>query len=319
VTSKSSGLGQQLWVGGYDLSGDIGSLSKISGSLATLDVTAINQSAHQRIGGMRDGAISFTSFFDTAAGQEHAVLSPLPTADVLITLATATTIGSSVVSQNSKQVNYDPSRGTDGSLTFGVDAQANGFGQEWGILLTPGLRTDTAATNGAAYDAANGLTTPAVPASGTPAVNTGFIPVTVVVSGGTVSNVVVNGVSVGTGDGTYTVPATASITLTYSAAPTWTWTPTSAYGAQAYLQVTAFTGTDVTVTLQDSADNSSWTNIASGAFAQTTAANTTQRLALTNTATVRRYVRAITSTVGGFTTVTFGVQLTRNLVAGQVF
>lgn len=40
--AKVSGLGDQFWVAGNDLSGDTNSLSKISGSQATIDVTAIN-------------------------------------------------------------------------------------------------------------------------------------------------------------------------------------------------------------------------------------------------------------------------------------
>ena len=218
------------------------------------------------------------------------------------------------------QTDYAPTRANDGSLTMAVTAQADGYGMEWGVLLTPWVRTDTGATNGATFDGAAGLSTPAVPASGTPAVNSSPMPVSVVVSGGTVSNVVVKGVSVGTGDGTYTVPQGASITLTYSAAPTWTWTATTAYGAQAYLQVMAFTGTDATVTVQDSADGVTFANIASASFTQiTSSSRQAQRLALSNTATVRRYLRVATTTVGGFTNLQFVVAFDRNLAAGVAF
>ena len=37
--------------------------------------------------------------------------------------------------------------------------------------------------------------------------------------------------------------------------------PRASFGVQAYLQVFSFTGTDVTITIQDSADNSSFANI----------------------------------------------------------
>jgi len=150
-----------------------------------------------------------------------------------------------------------------------------------------------------------------VPASATPVTNTSPLPATVVVSGGTVSNVVVNGVSVGAGDGTYTVPSGQAITLTYSAAPTWTWTLQTVYGAQAYLQCTAFTGSSVTVTVQESADNSSWSTLE--AFTAVTAAPATQRLATASNATVSRYLRAITT--GTFTVATFAVMVNRNLAA----
>lgn len=85
------------------------------------------------------------------------------------------------------------------------------------------------------------------------------------------------------------------------------------FGWQAYLQVTAFTGTSVTVTLQDSADNVTFANLTSGAFTAATAAQTTQRLQSGATDTVRRYVRAITS--GTFSSATFCVVFMRNYVA----
>jgi hypothetical protein len=62
--SKTSGLGDQFFIGGYDLSGDVASLDQISGGPALLDVTPINVSAHVRIGGLRSGSMQFTSFFE---------------------------------------------------------------------------------------------------------------------------------------------------------------------------------------------------------------------------------------------------------------
>jgi hypothetical protein len=203
--SKQSGLGARFLVGGYDVSGDINALDSISGSLGLLDSTDITQSAHSRIPGLRDGSMSFTSFFDAA--NAHPVLSALPTADELMTfLVPALAIGSAGVCLNAKQIDYPPSRATDGGLTMKVEGQGNGFGLEWGLQLTPGLRTDTADTNGTSLN--NGAAT--------------------------------------------------------------------LYGAQAYLQVTAFTGTSVTVTVQHSPDNATWTTLE--AFTAVTAAPATQRL-----------------------------------------
>lgn len=315
--AKTSGLGDNLYIGGNDVSGDISNLSKISGSQATLTVTDITQSAMSRLGGKRDGAIDFTAYFDPTGA--HPVLSALPTADTQASYRRGTTLGNPAAELYCRQINYDPTRGNDGSLTVAVNLVGDGYGLEWGIQLTPGLRTDTVATNGTSVDQANGLVTPSVPASGTPVTNTSPLPVQVVISGGTMTAVVINGVTVGSGAGTYTLPAGQSITLTYTVAPTWTWAAQTTYGAQAYLQVTAFTGTDVTVKVQDSADNSSFADVTGLTFAQTTSAPGTQRLATANTATLRRYVRAITVTSGGFSSCTFAVTLVRNLVAGQVF
>lgn len=93
----------------------------------------------------------------------------------------------------------------------------------------------------------------------------------------------------------------------------------SAFGAQFYLNVESVTGTSVTVTIQDSADNASFANVTGMAFTAVTsaAAPTWQRLATTNTATIRRYVRVVTS--GTFTEAVFQVSMNRNEVAGVVF
>ncbi|HEX3781716.1 MAG TPA: hypothetical protein VHX38_18795 [Pseudonocardiaceae bacterium] len=307
--SKTTGLASHFWVGAYDLSGDTSALDMIKGGPALLDITGLNKSAHERIGGLRDGDMQFTSFFNPSANAEHIALSPLPTSDTIGTFMSGGTLGNPMASINAKQINYDPTRGTDGSLTEKVELQANGFGLEWGVALTAGPRTDATATNGTAVDSGQGFSAPAVPASTTPVTNTSPLPASVVISGGTLTNVSVNGVTVGAGDGTYTVPAGATIAITYSVAPTWTWTLGTSSGAQAYLHVTAFTGTSVDVAVQHSADNSTWSNLIDfGSIAAVGA----QRL--TATGTVNRYLRAITGT-GTFTSITFAVNCCRNQIA----
>jgi hypothetical protein len=150
--AKASGLGDQFYIGGYDLSGEVSALGTVHGGNSPLDVTPINVSANVRLGGQRDGSIEFSTWMDTAAGHEHAALSPLPTADVIATYFRGAAIGNDCASQVSKQINYDWSRGTDGSLAGSVQCQANGFGLEWGTQHTAGIQTDTAATNSAGMD-----------------------------------------------------------------------------------------------------------------------------------------------------------------------
>jgi hypothetical protein len=65
--------------------------------------------------------------------------------------------------------------------------------------------------------------TPAVPASGVAVQNSNSYPVNVTITGGTITQVFVNGIEVGTGDGTYLVPSAGAISITYSVAPTWSW------------------------------------------------------------------------------------------------
>ena len=150
--AKSGGLGDNLYVGGYDLSGDVGSLDQISGGPALLDVTPLNKSAHVRIGGLRTGDLQFTSYFDAVAGAEHPVLSALPRTDVIATYARGTTIGNPAACILGKQINYDPTRDNTGALTVKTEIQSNAYGLEWGTQLTAGLRTDGSATTGPAFD-----------------------------------------------------------------------------------------------------------------------------------------------------------------------
>lgn len=89
----------------------------------------------------------------------------------------------------------------------------------------------------------------------------------------------------------------------------------TSFGWQAYLHVLAFTGTNVTISLEDSANNSAWTALSGGAFTQTTAVGQQRLQAASSTATARRYVRAVTTTAGGFTSVTFALNFVKNLVA----
>jgi hypothetical protein len=70
------------------------------------------------------------------------------------------------------------------------------------------------------------VTTPAVPATGVAQQNPNPFPVQVVITpnGATITNVSVNGITVGTAAGTYTVPAFGSISIAYTVAtPIWVW------------------------------------------------------------------------------------------------
>jgi len=88
----------------------------------------------------------------------------------------------------------------------------------------------TADINAEAWPTAGSLvTTPSVPASTVAVNNANAFPVSVTITGGTMTAVVVNGVTVGTGAGTYVVSAGGTISMTYTVAPTWLW---SAFGLQ---------------------------------------------------------------------------------------
>lgn len=88
------------------------------------------------------------------------------------------------------------------------------------------------------------------------------------------------------------------------------------FGAQAYLHVGAFTGTDVTVKIQDSANDSTFADVTGLAFAQVTGgAPLAERVATASGATVRRYLRAVTVTTGGFSSAALTVIVVKNETA----
>lgn len=238
--TKGSGLGDNLLIGGYNVSGDIGSLSRIGGGPAVSPYTGIDKSAFERIGVVRDGGIDFTAYFNKATDQEHLALRGLPTADTQLAYLRGTTLGNESACLVAKQVNYDFNRGADGTLSLAVSSIGNAYGLEWGRQLTAGVRTDTTATNGTGLDH------------------------------GAVSTL---------------------------------------FGLQAYLQVLSVTGTSVTVTIQDSADNAAWANVTGAAFTAATGRGF-QRIATADNVTVRRYLRAVTS--GTFTNAQFQVTVCRN-------
>lgn len=133
--AKTSGLGDLFAVGGYDLSGDVSTLSKISTPLAVADVTAIKSSAMERLPLHKDGQIDFVTFMESTSA----------------------------------------------------------------------------------------VSSPGVPGSTTPYTSTYNFSVLVTVTGGTGTQVAINGVNQGSFDGTYVLPALGTITLTYTLAPTWSW------------------------------------------------------------------------------------------------
>ena len=240
--TKRRGLGDNLYVSGVDLSGDVGSLSRVGGGPSTLDVTGINKSANERIGGLIDGSIDFAAFFNDAAGQEHPTLAPLPTGQRIVSYFRGTAIGNAAASCIARQVNYDGDRGADGAFGFSISAPSDGTGVQWGEQLTAGKRTDVAATNGTALDAG----------------------------------------------------------------------AASTFGFAAFLHVFAFTGTSVTVKLQESSDNGggdAFAAVVGGGFTVVAAAPASQRIAATP-ASLERYVRVVTT--GTFSSCVFAVVLVRH-------
>lgn len=243
--AKESGLGAAFCVGGWELSGDTGSLERISKSMALIPQTGIDKKAFERKPGLLDGGIDFTSFFNPE--NAHVPLSELPRADVVASyFHRGDDLGTPAGSIVAKQVSYDATRAADGQLTLKTATQANAFWVDWGLSLTAGLRTDSAATDGTGVDFQN-------------------------------------------------------------------WGGGSAFGLQAYVHLMAFTGTSVTIKLQQSSDNGvgdAWADVVGGSFGALSAAHQGLRIATARTQAVERYLRVVTT--GTFSNAVFRVSATVN-------
>lgn len=240
--AKQAALAEKLIIDGVDLSGDIGSVQTISAPSQVFDMTAIGVSAHERILGKLDGTLEFSAFFNDATGAAHPTLKVPGGADKVVSYLHGAALGNWAAGIVAKQTNYDPTRNADGSLLMAVSCIGSAYGLDHCDQVTAGLRTDTAATNGAAVDN----------------------------------------------------DKTAATTK----------------GLSAYLQVTAFTGTSITVKLQDSADGTTdWQDVTGGGFAAASAVGA-QRIVTSLTLTVRRFLRVVSS--GTFNPCTFSVVVCRS-------
>jgi len=241
--AKTSGLGDNLYVGSADLSGDIGSVSSVRGSQALLDFTSINQSAFDRELGLRDGGIDFNAWLNKTGA--HINLSALPRTDTLVSYFRGTTLGNAAACCIAKEIDYPATRNADGSLSYAVTTLANGYGLEWGKQLTAGKVTLTGSST-------------------------------------------TNKIDFGATEGT------------------------TAFGAQAYIHVFAFTGTSATIKLQSSTDDGAgdaYADITGGAFTTVTGPGF-ERIQTGRTASIERYVRL--NVAGTFTNLQIAVVLVKN-------
>lgn len=246
--AKQAGMGDGFYVHAYNLSGDTNSLGSIHAPSGQFDITGIDKSAMERTYLNQDGEIAWVSYWNAGGSTTaHAALSAPRNRDGdIVQYFRGTTIGNQAAGLRANQIDYAPNRSADGSFVVACQAIAsNAAPLEWGEMLTAGVRTDSAATNGASIDY------------------------------GSVS---------------------------------------TAFGLSAYLNVFAVTGTSVTVTLQDSADNSAFANITGATFTAVSGGSSgSERIVTAAGGTIRRYVRAVTT--GTFSNAQFAVSFKRYLSA----
>ena len=237
----SSGLGAQLFVDQYDLSGDAGAVTRMAMPSGVLLFTNITMSAEARGYAHVDGALDFISYFNDATDQQLLALRAKGSgADRVASYLQGSVIGNMAFGLVAKQITFDGNRGTDGSLTFTTQCLANGYGSNFGEQLTAGKRTDTIATNGTSLN--NGAAT--------------------------------------------------------------------AFGLVVYVHLFSFSGTSVTIAVQQSSDNGGGDPFAN--ILATSALNTPQAVVLrtaTVTTAVKQYLRVVTT--GTFSNAVFAVHASR--------
>ena len=141
--AKRSGLGQKFYVcaigsgPAIDLSGDVGAIDTAESMLATLDVTGIDKSAHERIPGLGDGKLQYTGFWNNSPGGQHAVVSPLNGTTVrALWLGSAVEGDGLAYAVNGILTDYPPTRAAGGMLTAKPTIESyNGDFPDWGYLL----------------------------------------------------------------------------------------------------------------------------------------------------------------------------------------
>jgi len=140
------------------MGGDFGPAVVVEGAVTAArdfglaSVLVGDKSAVERISGLKDGEMNFNTWFDTAVLLEHAALSPLPTTDVTALYFHGGVVGNEAAGIIGKQINYDWSRGQDGTLAGTVQVLANGNGVDWGMQLTTGKQLFAAAGAGTKFD-----------------------------------------------------------------------------------------------------------------------------------------------------------------------
>ena len=314
---KISGLGDQLYVDAYDLSGDIGAVQSLNKSLAEGVVTGLDKSAIERILLLADGEIGFANYYDPVSPGLHAILSDLPDADALVSYFRGQALGAMTASLLGKQINYGLARGADGSLIgANIAAKGSGYGLEYGNAGTAGKRTDTGATTGAGADCDGQDVAVAITSSSV--ANPTHIITPVAHRLVTGDWIVIAGHSGSTPDinKAYAITWVSATEFTIAVNVTvggtgGTLTKTStALGCSAYLHVFSFTGTSMTAKLQHSADDAAtdaYTDITGGAFAAFTGIGA-QRIQ-TGVLVVKRWIRVVTT--GTFNPCTFAVAVAR--------
>jgi len=158
--AKQSGLGQKLYVQGYDISTDTSSLSNVGYMQELLDTTGINVSASERVTGLESSQMTVNGWFDVADDKSHEaylVSNKLPGTDRAVTYLIGDAITEPAFFLNAKQAEYNITRASGSALattaSFASNAtSAAGDGVQFGVMLDGGSTTYSSSTNGTTVD-----------------------------------------------------------------------------------------------------------------------------------------------------------------------
>jgi hypothetical protein len=325
--AKQTGIAANFYIAGYDISGDVSAINTIKASNAVKEVTGIDKLAVERLSLLRDGELAISGWFDTVAGQEHPALNGAPTTNVLATACIGMALGNPAVNVWGKQVTYDLDRGEDGSLAVKSNVLADGYGLEWGQLLTTGKQTFTGTANGTGVDLGNAQMPAALTILGNTKAAASVVQTNAVHGMATGDSVTIAGsnstVSIdGNWPITYVDPTHFSVPVDTSGgasagnAGTVQRTSTG-YGGSSYLQVFSLTGTSHIVKVQHSADNGvadAWADVAGLVHTSVTGRIVGERVATTTTTgIIKRWARIVIT--GVFNPSAVCVVLARNYTA----
>ena len=316
---KQAGMGDNLYVAGKDLSGDVGSISTISNRRAVLDMTGIDKEAAEKEHGLADGNINFNCFFNVAADQEHETLKAPSASDIIVSYFRGTTLGNPAAGCIGKQVNYDWSRAADGGFLGDIDVQSNAYGLEWGVMVTAGKRTDIGATNGDSVDAGTQAAAVTITSSSiadptviTTATDHGLTAGDkIIIAGHTSCTPDINGIQTVL-EVLTTTTFTIDVNVTDDGVGGTCTLISTRRGLSAYLQVFSFTGTSITVSLEESSDNAvtdAYAAVTGGAFTAVSSDPASERIQTSLTLVVERWVRVVST--GTFNPCTFAVLFSR--------
>lgn len=156
--AKTGSLNVRWYVEGYDLSGDANSLSGVGYSNTLLEVPTLDSPAMKRVLGPVAGNVTMDAWFDSAAGNVHAVMTSdsgeVPTTDQEVLIPLNSAVGDPSMHFVGKIADYTVNSGSE-SDAMSVNCSyetTGGYALFFGDMLTSHQDTHSSASDGTAVD-----------------------------------------------------------------------------------------------------------------------------------------------------------------------